>query len=69
MEDSFESGNSSTETVEELDIKIRKEQEEEIDLYSDVLDQTDEIAIRAENLKVHITKENERNAPVKIEDP
>ena len=54
MEDIFDLENSSTETTEELNIRLRKE--EDIDLYSDVLDQIDEIAIRTENLRSHITK-------------
>ena len=59
MENYFDLEHSPTETIEELNIRLRKEQEEgeeKLDLYSDVLNQIDEIAIRAENFKTRITK-------------
>ena len=68
MEDIFDLENTSTETIEELNIRLRKEQEEEeeeIDLYPNVLDQIDEIAISAEHLKTQITKRKQKMSPSK----
>ena len=64
MEDLFDLENNPKEVIEKLKEQNAVESEEEDkDLYSDVLDQIDEIAIKVENLKTRVTKR--RKSPSK----
>ena len=63
MEDLFEY--NPTKLVEELRKERENQEEEELDIYSDVLDQIDEFAIKVESLRLHISKKKKKRTSSK----
>ena len=68
MEDLFDLGYNPQRFVEDL-IKDKEivdfHSDSDLDLYSDVLDQIDEFAIKVESLKLHLTKKKQKKTPSK----
>ena len=44
---------------------VNSDSDSDLDLYSDVLDQIDEFAIKVESLKLHLNKKKQKKAPSK----